>query len=99
MQEMGTPVQASAAQHSSQLLTCQELELGGAFYELLSVFVCTCQDHTQVIIYKGLRVLLGSTKVDEMQLISVLIIQEVAPVGVGLHEAPVEKLPDGQAQQ
>jgi len=28
-----------------------------------------------------------------------LVVQEVAPVGVGLHEAPLEQLPQGQLQQ
>ena len=95
----GTTAQDTAEQHSTDLLTCQKLELSGALNELFSVFVCTGQNHAEVIIYKGLGILLGRTKVNKVQLIRVLVIQEVAPVGVCLHEAPVEELPDGQSQQ
>jgi len=44
-------------------------------------------------------ILLGSTKVNQVEPASLLVIQEVTPVGVRLHEAPVVELPEGQLQQ
>ena len=83
----------------SSWLTCKELELGGLGNELFSILVGTCQHHPQVVVHKRLGVLLGRPKVDEVQLVSMLVVQEVAPVGVSLHEAPAKELAHRQPQQ
>lgn len=82
--------------HGLRLVSGQEAHLDAELLHELPIILRRRDDDLQVVVHELPRVEACGAKVDQHQSSRLLVIQEVRPVGVGLHAAEFEELQEAQ---
>lgn len=79
-------------------LACEIPEVLAFHTHNLPITLDRCFQEAEPPVHEFLGVLARSSKVDELDLVILLVVQEICPIRVGLHESEVEELLQAQTE-
>ena len=87
-----------SVKHFAVFLPCQKLHSNTLLHQKFRVVVGRGPDDVKVAVHELVVKMPRRAKVQQRRDASVRVVQEVAPVWIGLHELPVKQLEDGESE-